>query len=152
MRKITHIVIHCTATVQGKHFTADDIDTWHKQRGWKGIGYHYVIGIDGTIEEGRPEHKIGAHVKGHNRNTIGIVYVGGLNRRLAPKDTRTRKQKRAMKNLLYILKDRYPEAEIVGHRDFSEDINGNGKIEPFEFIKACPCFDVKKEYKCLNEY
>lgn len=149
MRKIKKIVIHCTATVQGKHFTASDIDRWHKQRGWKGIGYHYVIGIDGTIQQGRPEHKIGAHVKGHNRNTIGVVYVGGLNNKLTPTDTRTLKQKKALHKLLKELKAKYPKAEIVGHRDFSKDINGNGKIEPFEFIKACPCFDAKTEYKTL---
>ncbi|WP_095075083.1 N-acetylmuramoyl-L-alanine amidase [Tenacibaculum jejuense] len=146
MRKITHIVIHCTATVSGREFSTKDIDLWHKKRGWKGIGYHYVIKLDGTIEQGRPEYKIGAHVKGHNRNSIGIVYVGGLNKRLSPKDTRNRKQKRALKSLLLNLKEKYPQAEILGHRDFSRDINKNGIIEPFEFIKACPCFDAQKEY------
>lgn len=152
MRKITHIVIHCTATVEKKPFTAKDIDAWHREKGWKGIGYHYVVGINGEIEEGRPEYKIGAHVKGHNRTTLGVAYVGGLNKRFAPKDTRTRKQKRALKALLTELKEKYPEAKIVGHRDFSEDINKNGIIEPFEFIKACPCFDAQKEYNCFNTY
>lgn len=149
MRKITHIVIHCTATIEGINFSATDIDRWHKQKGWKGIGYHYVIGIDGTIEKGRAEYEMGAHVKGYNRNTIGIVYVGGLNKKRTPKDTRTRKQKRTLKQLLIVLKQKYPEATILGHRDFSIDSNNNGVIEPFEFIKICPCFNAKKEYASL---
>lgn len=151
MRKITHIVIHCTATIQGKEITVKDVDSWHREKGWKGIGYHYLIGLNGCIEKGREEEKIGAHVKGYNRNTIGIAYVGGLNKRLAAKDTRTRKQKRALKDLIKKLKEKYPEAEIVGHRDFSKDLNKNGVIEPFEFVKMCPCFNVKKEYSSLNE-
>lgn len=145
MRKITHLVIHCTATVKGEEFTVNDVDLWHRQKGYKGIGYHYVISADGTIKKGREEIKIGAHTKGYNRHSIGIAYVGGLNKRLTPKDTRTRKQKRAMKSLLLILKDKYPEAEIVGHRDFYDD----GILKPFVFEKVCPCFNVKKEYNYL---
>lgn len=149
MRKIKHIVVHCTATQEGRNFTANDIDRWHKQRGWKGIGYHYVVDLNGNIEKGRPDWKIGAHVKGHNRHSIGVVYVGGLDRNLAPKDTRTFKQRITLEKLLKELKRKYPEAEILGHRDFSKDINGNGIIEPFEFIRACPCFNAKQEYKNL---
>jgi N-acetyl-anhydromuramyl-L-alanine amidase AmpD len=149
MRSIKHIVIHCSATVEGKDFTAHDIDRWHKHRGWRGIGYHYVIRLNGTIEEGRPEWKIGAHVRGKNRHSIGVVYIGGIDKRLAPKDTRTPAQKQALKDLLKALKQKYPSAQILGHRDFSPDRNGNGVIEPFEFIKACPSFDAKTEYKSL---
>lgn len=149
MRDIKYIVVHATATKQGQNFTAKDIDRWHKQRGWSGIGYHYVIDIYGNLEKGRPENRIGAHVKGYNRNSIGVVYVGGLNKNLAPKDTRTNAQKEALKTLLKSLKTRYPKAKILGHRDFSKDLNGNGIIEPFEFIKACPCYDAKTEYKTL---
>lgn len=147
MRTIKHIVVHCTATKMNKNFTASEIDIWHKQRGWSGIGYHYVIGINGEIEKGRPDWKIGAHVKGHNRHSIGVVYVGGLNNDRAPKDTRTPAQKQSLLRLLRELKSLYPSAEILGHRDFSKDINGNGIIEPFEFMKACPCFSAKEEYK-----
>lgn len=142
-------MVHCTATQEGRNFTANDIDRWHKQRGWKGIGYHYVVDLNGNIEKGRPDWKIGAHVKGHNRNSIGVVYVGGLDHNLTPKDTRTFKQRIALEKLLKELKQKYPNAEILGHRDFSKDINGNGVIEPFEFIKACPCFNAKQEYKNL---
>ena len=149
MRDIKYILVHATATKQGQNFTAKDIDRWHKQRGWSGIGYHYVIDIYGNLEKGRPENRIGAHVKGYNRNSIGVVYVGGLNKNLAPKDTRTNAQKEALKTLLKSLKTRYPKAKILGHRDFSKDLNGNGFLEPFEFIKTCPCYDAKTEYKTL---
>jgi N-acetyl-anhydromuramyl-L-alanine amidase AmpD len=149
MRKIDYLVVHCSATVEGKHITAEDIDRWHKQRGWSGIGYHYVILLDGTVQEGRPEAKIGAHVKGYNKNSIGVCYIGGLSKNKAPKDTRTPAQKAALEQLLIDLKDKYPNAEIRGHRDFSKDLNGNGVIEPFEFSKACPSYNAYQEYKDL---
>lgn len=146
MRAIKHIVVHCTATKEHQEIDATDIDRWHKQRGWSGIGYHYVVLLDGTVQKGRLDSKIGAHVKGFNRKSIGVVYVGGLDENLAPKDTRTTAQKEALVELLQELKCKYPEAEILGHRDFSPDINNNGTIEPFEFIKVCPCFNAKTEY------
>lgn len=149
MRTINHLVIHCSATVEGKDFNAKDIDRWHKQKGWKGIGYHYVIKLDGTIEKGRPDSEIGAHVQGHNTNSIGICYIGGIDKNLAPKDTRTAAQKTALYKLLCDLKDTYPKAKILGHREFSKDLNGNGIIEPFEFSKACPSFNASLEYKNL---
>ena len=149
MRAIKYIVVHCTATEKNRDFTAKDIEGWHKQRGWSGIGYHYVIDIYGKLEKGRPDWKIGAHVKGQNKHSIGIVYVGGLDENLAPQDTRTVAQKQELKRLLCVLKDRYPTAIILGHRDFSKDSNGNGIIEPFEFMKQCPCFNAKEEYKYL---
>ncbi len=149
MRKITHIVVHCTATPEGRQVRAKDIDVWHKKRGFARIGYHYVVRLDGTVELGRPLSKMGAHVLGHNRYTIGVVYVGGLSADFAPKDTRTPQQKKALKALLIELKTRFPEAEICGHRDFSKDLNHNGIIEPFEWMKVCPCFDAKNEYKDL---
>ena len=146
MRAINHIVVHCTATKEHQAFNAADIDRWHKKRGWSGIGYHYVVKLDGTVEKGRPDTKIGAHVKGYNRNSIGVVYVGGLDKNLAPKDTRTPAQEVALYTLLQELRCLYPKAVISGHRDFSKDINNNGIIEPFEFMKACPCFNAKTEY------
>ncbi|MDB0602633.1 N-acetylmuramoyl-L-alanine amidase [Tenacibaculum maritimum] len=147
MRSIKYIVVHCTATKKNKNITAKDIDGWHKKRGWSGIGYHYVIDIYGNLEIGRPEWKMGAHVRGFNRHSLGVVYAGGLNEFLAPEDTRTPPQKKALLALLKKLKKRYPSAQILGHRDFSKDINGNGIIEPFEFMKMCPCYNAKEEYK-----
>lgn len=137
MRKINEIIIHCSATAEGKDFNASDIDRWHKQRGFKKIGYHYVIKLDGTIEKGRGEEEIGAHCTNHNRNSIGICYVGGLAKDgKTPKDTRTPQQKSALWKLLLELIIKYPDATIHGHREFAN--------------KACPCFDVQKEYDCIN--
>ncbi len=150
MRSIKHIVIHCSATKEGKYFNAKDIDQWHKKRGWNGIGYHYVILLDGSIQTGRPIAKQGAHVKGFNRNSIGVCYIGGLDTNGKPKDTRTPAQKLTMLCLMQSLKEEFIDAEILGHRDFSKDQNKNGIIEPFEFIKHCPCFNAKNEYKNLK--
>lgn len=149
MRDIQYLVVHCSATKANLDFDAADIDAWHKQRGWSGIGYHYVIKLDGTIETGRPIHTIGAHVYGYNRNSIGICYIGGLDLQGKSKDTRTPAQKGALENLLMALKTDYPQAEIKGHRDFSPDLNGDGIIQSFEFLKDCPCFDAIKAYKNL---
>lgn len=145
-RRIDYLVVHCSATVEGKDFDAEDINNWHLQRGWAGIGYHYVIKLDGTVEKGRPDNKQGAHVRGYNKYTIGICYIGGLGTNKAPKDTRTPVQKTALENLLIDLKTKHPKAEIRGHRDFSKDLNGNGIIEPFEFRKACPSYNAYAEY------
>jgi N-acetylmuramoyl-L-alanine amidase len=134
-RKIKEIIIHCSATREGQNIDAATIDEWHKERGWSGIGYHYVIKIDGTTEYGRPVEKSGAHCKGHNTHSIGICYIGGCEQDLSPKDTRTEPQKIAMFALLLHLKRMHPEATIHGHRDFSS--------------KACPSFDATKEYKRL---
>lgn len=133
MRPINDIVIHCSATPEGKDFDAADIDRWHKRRGWSGIGYHYVVKRDGTVERGRPERQIGAHVSGHNRHSIGIVYIGGVDSKGRPKDTRTPAQKVALRAVVETLKARYTAARVRGHRDFPG------------VAKACPSFDVKTE-------
>ena len=136
MRTIKEIIIHCADTPEGRDDKAADIDRWHKQRGFDSIGYHYVIDLDGTIEAGRDLDCIGAHCKGHNTNSIGICYIGGADRdTLKPKDTRTDEQKKSLLLLLKYLRQRYPDAKIYGHRDFSE--------------KPCPSFDAKKEYESI---
>ncbi|MDR2147714.1 MAG: N-acetylmuramoyl-L-alanine amidase [Tannerella sp.] len=132
MRKIDKIIIHCAATGEGQPFTAKDIDSWHKRQGWKGIGYHYVILLDGTVETGRPESETGAHTVGQNPHSIGICYIGGLDSAGKPKDTRTDAQKAAMHKLVAGLLKKYPGATVHGHNEFAN--------------KACPCFDVKKEF------
>ena len=147
MRKINLIVVHCSATPEGRDVTAADINKMHIARGFKKIGYHYVVRLDGTVETGRKENEIGAHAKGYNANSIGVCYVGGLaSDGKTPKDTRTPAQKSALKKLLHTLKQRYPDARIVGHRDLSPDTNHNGKVDKWEWIKACPCFDATPEY------
>lgn len=147
MRQINLIVVHCSATPEGRDVTAADINKMHIARGFKKIGYHYVIRLDGTVETGRKENEVGAHAKGYNANSIGVCYVGGLaSDGKTPKDTRTAAQKSALKKLLHTLKQRYPDARIVGHRDLSPDTNHNGKVDKWEWIKACPCFDAIPEY------
>lgn len=146
-RAMNTIVIHCSATKEGKNYTSEDIRKWHKERGFNDIGYHFIIKLDGSIELGRPLNKAGAHVSKHNQDSIGICYIGGLSSKNRAKDTRTDKQKEALSNLITILKTYIPIKEIKGHREYSEDLNDNGIIEPFEYMKDCPCFDVQKEYK-----
>lgn len=133
MREINKIIIHCSATPEGREHTVADITSWHKARGFATIGYHYVIYLDGTIHEGRPEEQMGAHTTGQNQNSIGICYIGGTDAKGNPKDTRTDKQKVALIALVKELKERYPKASVHGHCEFA--------------AKACPSFDVKKEFK-----
>lgn len=126
-RNITEIIIHCTATNEGVNVTAADVDRWHKQRGWQGIGYHYLIRINGAIEVGRGESEIGAHTFGHNARSIGVCYVGGLRKGKAA-DTRTPEQKEKLLSLVKSLCKRFPNARVSGHSQWAK--------------KACPCFDV----------
>ncbi len=134
-RNITEIIVHCTATPAGRRVSVADIDSWHRQRGFNGIGYHYVVELDGHIAQGRPVHLTGAHCKGHNSNSIGVVYVGGLDADGRAADTRTAAQRKALAGLLDDLRKLYPGAAIHGHRDFA--------------AKECPCFNATKEYAAL---
>lgn len=156
MNKIDAIVIHCSATPEGRDIKAADIDKMHRQRGFAMIGYNYVIDLDGTVEIGRPLTRNGAHCNTagtsgvpYNRHSIGICYIGGVDKNGKPKDTRTKAQKIAMHTLVDRLMDKYPITEILGHRDASPDLNKDGKITKDEWIKACPCFDVKSEFPLL---
>lgn len=149
-RTITEIIIHCSATPDGKDFTVAEIRRWHKERGFSDVGYHYVIYRNGHIENGRDVDMIGAHCTGHNANSIGICYIGGMDRQnKKAKDTRTLTQKAALLSLLVDLRKLYPKAKIIGHRDTSPDLNGNGTVEPCEWIKECPCFDAAIEYRSI---
>ena len=135
-RKIDKIIVHCSATPEGKDYSVDTIRKWHLQRGFSDIGYHYIIYRDGSIHTGRDESVIGAHCKGHNSNSIGVCYIGGVaTDGKTPKDTRTIEQKQSLVKLLKELKTKYPQASIHGHRDFSS--------------KACPSFDATKEYSSI---
>lgn len=130
MRHINEIIIHCSATPEGRDYTVADIDRWHKARGWRGIGYHYVIYRDGSVHAGRPVEQIGAHCTGHNANSIGICYIGGVAADgKTPKDTRTPAQRIALRELVEELRAKYPGATVHGHREFAP--------------KACPSFDVQ---------
>ena len=137
MRKINEIIIHCSATREGKPFTAADIDRWHRAQGFQMVGYHYIVLLDGRIELGRPIAQIGAHCRGHNANSIGVCYIGGLTADgKHSKDTRTPQQRESLKLLLSVLRRMFPTASIHGHRDFA--------------AKDCPCFDATSEYKDEN--
>lgn len=136
-RKITLIVVHCSANREGSAPRVADIDRYHRSLGWKGCGYHYVILTDGTIEQGRPAERVGAHCRGHNRHSVGVCYVGGLTADGKPADTRTAAQRKALRLLLERLHRQYPEALIVGHRD----------LDP---RKDCPCFDAVSEFADLE--
>ena len=132
MRTIDKIIIHCSATLPGQRVDVETITRWHKQRGFKTIGYHFFIDRSGTIHAGRPLEQQGAHCKGQNARSIGICYEGGLNKEGKPYDTRTILQRIAMKELVAQLQERFTEATVHGHRDFAN--------------KACPCFDVEAEF------
>lgn len=142
------ITVHCSATKEGVQIDADTIRRWHKQRGWSDIGYHYIIGLDGQIEIGRPLNKTGAHVAGHNTDNIGICYVGGLDAAGNPKDTRTDLQIESLHDLIEALCVVFDIEEIKGHRDWSPDTDGDGEVEQHEWLKACPSFDAISEYGC----
>lgn len=120
---IKALVVHCAATPNGRPHDAADIHQWHRERGWDGIGYHYVIRIDGRIENGRPNYWTGAHVGGHNQNTLGICLIGT--------DMFTNEQYLALDTLLRDLREVYPDAKIRGHRDYDSG-------------KDCPGFDLEK--------
>lgn len=129
MRSISEIIIHCSATPAGKDFTVQQIRQWHLARGFRDIGYHYVIYRDGSIHKGRPLEQAGAHCVGHNRHSVGICYIGGLAiNGKTPADTRTEAQKEAIALILESLHRRFPNATLHGHREYAN--------------KACPCFDV----------
>lgn len=135
-RNIKELIVHCSATPEGKDYSVDTIRQWHLQRGFSDIGYHYVVYRDGSIHIGRDESIIGAHCTGHNTNSIGVCYIGGCaSDGKTPKDTRTTEQKQSLVKLLKELKTKYPQASIHGHRDFAN--------------KACPSFDATKEYSSL---
>ena len=130
MRELKEIILHCTATKEGQDYSVEQVRKWHLDRGFNDIGYHFLIRLDGTVEAGRPLETVGAHCTGHNANSIGIAYVGGLDKNGRPKDTRTLPQREAMRRLVYDLKQYFPRLEVHGHNEYS--------------TKACPCFPVSE--------
>ena len=137
MREINKLIVHCSATPEGKDVKTETIRSWHVNGNhWTDIGYHYVIELDGSVHKGREESVIGAHCLGQNANSIGICYIGGVAKDgKTPKDTRTEAQKKSLIKLLKELKQKYPKATIHGHSEYAN--------------KACPCFDAKTEYEYL---
>lgn len=138
MRKLDRIILHCTATPEGRHVDVDTIRVWHKARGWSDVGYHFVIYIDGSVHIGRDVEKTGAHVAGHNATTIGVVYVGGTDAAGKAKDTMNAAQETAFVNLVKHLRDEYGPLTLHGHNEYA--------------AKACPSFIVKDKFKWLVGY
>lgn len=153
-RKVNLIVIHCTATKETQDYTFQQLIRDHQNRGFVTCGYHRFIRKDGTVLIGRHFDKAGAHVKDYNANSIGISYEGGCDAAGKPKDTRTPAQK---KSIAKCINEALAYAEggverVLGHRDLSPDTNGNGLVEPHEWVKQCPCFNASAEYnKHYNE-
>lgn len=136
MREINDIIIHCTATRKNRHHTVDEIRRWHLERGFEDIGYHFVIYLDGSLHPGRPVDQVGAHAYGHNQNSIGICYVGGLDRRGRPANTLNKAQERTLVTLIKTLQAIFPQAALHGHNDYSP--------------KQCPCFNVAEWWSRID--
>lgn len=133
--KVTELIVHCTATREGREVEKAELRRWHEACGMTDIGYHYLIHLDGHVDACRPVTKVGAHCRGHNAHSLGICYVGGLAADgCTPKDTRTPAQCEALAALLLALHRQYPAATVHGHNEFA--------------AKACPCFDVKTDATC----
>lgn len=138
----TLLVVHVTATPEGRDIGAKEIRAMHKAKGWSDIGYNEIIRIDGTLENGRGVNAIGAHVAGFNSTSYGISLVGGIDKAGRPKNTATAAQMATLERRLREVSTMFPKAGVCGHRDLSPDKDMDGVIEPSEHIKACPCFDV----------
>ena len=133
MRDLNRIILHCSATREGKDFSVDTIREWHVNgRGWSDIGYHWVIRLDGSIEVGRPLEKSGAHTKGHNKDSVGVCYIGGCDADGKPKDTMNPEQEKAWRMIVLSLRTLYGDLTIHGHNEFAK--------------KACPSFIVKEKF------
>lgn len=129
MRSVTEIILHCTATPEGREVSLAEVDGWHRRRGFACIGYHYLIHLDGSVDEGRPLTQVGAHCAGHNQHSVGVCYVGGLSCDGKPKDTRTERQRVSLRNLIRELQTKFPQATVHCHNEYAP--------------KACPCFSIK---------
>ena len=160
LRKITLIVVHCSASPENVNYTFEQLKKDHLARGFKTCGYHFYIKRDGTRYIGRPLSEIGAHVGDVHKNTdsVGICYEGGLDKKGKAKDTRTDEQKsELLLTILEVLKaikdagQDVSKVKIVGHRDLSPDLDKDGVVEPHEWVKMCPCFDAIPEYKTIVE-
>jgi N-acetylmuramoyl-L-alanine amidase len=136
MRPLDKIILHCSATREGQDISVETMRQWHLKRGWSDIGYHFVIYLDGSIHKGRPIEKVGAHTSGQNTGSIGICYVGGVEKDgKTPKDTMTELQETAMVNLIKALREEYGDMTLHGHNEFA--------------AKACPSFKVYEKYDWL---
>jgi N-acetyl-anhydromuramyl-L-alanine amidase AmpD len=155
--QINSIIVHCSANIEGSSYGLEYINDEHKKRFPKGeisglyCGYHFIVLEDGSVVKGRDLREVGCHTKGFNLNSIGICYIGGLDKKGKPKDTRTYEQKESLRRLIVELSYQCDIETIEGHRDKSPDTNHDGIITPNEWLKSCPCFDAIPEYADILE-
>lgn len=143
-RRTVYGVAHCSATRPGMDWGVEEIDALHKKKGWASCGYHSVIRLDGEIEFGRHFDAVGAHVLGHNFQSVGVCLIGGLDAEGKPANTYSDAQFDSLNAVFCMLQRAYPGIEFLGHRDLSPDIDGDGVVEPWEWLKECPCFSVRE--------
>jgi N-acetylmuramoyl-L-alanine amidase len=129
--KVRFIAVHCSASPPSVYVDRDVIDRWHRARGFLSIGYHFVIKRDGTVQAGRAVDQIGAHVEGHNHESVGVCLAGGVDEKGKSVNNFTPEQMNALRALVAGLSTKFPDATVQGHRDFPN------------VAKDCPCFDVK---------
>ena len=147
--QIKYLTIHCAATPAGRRVTHQEITAWDTAK-FGQTSYHWVIELDGFQYRTLPDIAKGAHVGGHNTGNIGICYVGGMSEDMKkPQDTRTEAQIRSMASLVRHYRKIAPGIIVRGHRDWYEDIDGNGRVDSYEWKKACPSFDVSEWLKTL---
>jgi N-acetyl-anhydromuramyl-L-alanine amidase AmpD len=147
-KRTDYVVVHCSATPPTSDIGVAEIDEMHKARGWDGCGYHAVIRRNGVVEWGRPFDAVGAHCKGHNYQSVGVCLVGGVDKDGNAEDNFTAAQKLSLRYVLMMLRRAYPGAEVLGHRDLSPDVDGDGVVEKHEWMKECPCFEVREWWRC----
>ena len=145
-----YLVVHCSASQPTAEIGALEIHKMHLSRGWSGIGYHYVIRRDGSIERGEPHRNRGAHVKGHNYHSVGVCLVGGIAPNGQAENNFNPEQFGSLAILLNELHSIYPDAQVLGHRDLSPDIDGDGTVERHEWVKECPCFDAGAFWQAIS--
>lgn len=148
MRIIRNIILHCSAT-QPNVKVKTILDYWKEVKHWNTVGYHYLIEYDGTVNNLLPVEQVSNGVQGHNFDSINVCYIGGVDTTGKAHDTRSKAQKDALVSLLTELRRSYPNAKIVGHRDMSPDTNRDGTVQPCEWVKECPSFNAKEEYKLI---
>lgn len=145
MRKVKRIFVHCTATPL--YASVSNIMAEFERKGWKSPGYHFIIPADGRSMNVHPLNLVANGVQGYNQDSVHVAWIGGIDDKGKAVDNRTMEQKEELREILQKLRKLYPQAEILGHRDISPDLNKNGIVDPWERIKECPCFDAREEYK-----
>lgn len=146
-RRVKRIVVHCTATPQNS--TTTQLMRSFKERGWAAPGYHLLVLPAGSIRQLWPIDRVANGARGYNATSVHVAWVGGVDDAGRPVDNRTPAQRAALRLVVARLAKSFPDADIVGHRDLSPDLNGNGIVDPWERVKECPCFDVRSEYADL---